>query len=208
MAPGVVPSTLRPTVVGSLRCRRALDVACGWQPVEAPCPVVGVDLNRQALARATGTPGRACADAAFLPFATGSFDAVFFVAALSSVARAPDRRRALAEASRVLTGDGQVVIVDFLQNPEDPYFRQRYGRMPTEDFGTFQVSHGGSVYTAHHFTEAELVAELAAAGLTPTASVRRPVRTRTGRVTNGIELVCSHPTDAGGRVMLPEEEQG
>jgi len=86
-----------------------LDLGCGvghsYRLLE-PRETVGVDLSAEALEG----QGRETvkADMRALPFAAGSFASVLSVHSLEHV---PDAERALAEAARVLAGDGKAVFV-------------------------------------------------------------------------------------------------
>jgi SAM-dependent methyltransferase len=91
---------------------RVLDLGCGDGRLTARVAgeerrVVGLDRS---LSQAAATFGRAvpavCADARFLPFAAGTFDAVLSNAALHWV---PDHPRALAAVRRVLVPGGRLV---------------------------------------------------------------------------------------------------
>ena len=104
------------------RPARVLDLGCGPGGVMAAAArrwpaarVVGVDVAARMLAEARrGWPGAAPpalvrADAAALPFAAGSFDAVTSHSFLYLV---PDRDAVLAEAGRVLRPGGRLLLVE------------------------------------------------------------------------------------------------
>jgi demethylmenaquinone methyltransferase / 2-methoxy-6-polyprenyl-1,4-benzoquinol methylase len=93
-----------------------LDLACGTgdfsRLVAAHVPqarVVAADLT-QPMLRLANLPISVCADAASLPFANASFDAVFVGYGLRNF---PNLARALAEMRRVLRPGGRLVSLDF-----------------------------------------------------------------------------------------------
>ncbi len=110
----------------ALRGRRVLEVGCGaggllaWLGREDALPV-GIDPDAAQLARArnaTGAPlARALGEA--LPFADGSFDLVIYFNSLHHVPL-PSQRRAVAEAARVLVGQGHLLVIEPL--PQGSYF--------------------------------------------------------------------------------------
>lgn len=95
---------------------RVLDLACGtgdfYRLVAARIPqarVVAADLTAPML-RLAKLPNAVCADAASLPFASASFNAVFVGYGLRNF---PDLEIALAEVRRVLQPSGYLVTLDF-----------------------------------------------------------------------------------------------
>src|SRR5690242_3708582 len=95
---------------------RLLEIGCGeggnlWHLRALGAARFGVDFSAAKAAfarRATGV-AVAAADAARLPFADGSFDAVLFRDLLHHL---PDRARALDEARRVLKPGGRLTLVE------------------------------------------------------------------------------------------------
>jgi demethylmenaquinone methyltransferase/2-methoxy-6-polyprenyl-1,4-benzoquinol methylase len=107
---------------------RILDLACGTgdfaKLAAARHPdtrVVAADLTDPML-RISGLPVAVCADAACLPFAAASFDAVFIGYGLRNF---PDLARALDEVNRVLKPGGWLVSLDFFL-PDHPWLRSIY----------------------------------------------------------------------------------
>jgi len=104
---------------------RVLDVGCGTgllleRYAAAGCEVDGVDLSPRMLERAQerlGDHGRLhLGDAARLPFAEQSFDLVMACMALHEVK--PDVRDSiLGEMARVVSADGQVLVIDYHPGP-------------------------------------------------------------------------------------------
>lgn len=66
-----------------------------------------------------------CADAGALPYAAGSFDAVLFECTLSEIARQMPLDVALAEAHRVLTAGGQLLLNDLYAKHPTPTLPDR-----------------------------------------------------------------------------------
>lgn len=88
---------------------RVLEIGCGGGQYRSVVSgsYVGIDLP------AVKYPGQgpdAFADGQVLPFATGSFSLVFFVAVLHLI---PDVERALTEVHRVLAPGGRVLVFDY-----------------------------------------------------------------------------------------------
>ncbi|MBN1588839.1 MAG: methyltransferase domain-containing protein [Pirellulales bacterium] len=99
------------------RCCRVLDLGCGRGAVTAELvrrgagPVVALDRNLAALGQLAGSRILALpvqADAARLPFASGSFDLVFCQFTLMWV----DAPAAVSEIHRVLAADGQLIAME------------------------------------------------------------------------------------------------
>ena len=104
--------------LGPLACRRILDLACGTGQLgarlvrERPgAQIVGYDFStgmlRQAAARVPAVAALVRGDAAALPFAAATFDAVVTTEAFHWF---PDQGAALREVARVLRPDGRLVL--------------------------------------------------------------------------------------------------
>jgi len=102
------------------RGQRVLDLGCGWAygthwAREFGCSTAGIDLGLDQLrwARARldppGTLGLTGANAAALPFRSGTFDRAVSVEMMEHVFR-PDRPRVLAEIARVLRPGGRLAL--------------------------------------------------------------------------------------------------
>ncbi len=103
---------------------RVLDLACGtgdFSRLVAPARAVAADLTLRMLteARELGVERCVCADATNLPFADGSFDAVF---AGYGMRNFPDLPAALREIHRVLRSGGRLATLDFYL-PANPVWR-------------------------------------------------------------------------------------
>ncbi|AZM45751.1 D-glucose O-methyltransferase [Streptomyces sp. WAC 06738] len=112
--------------------QRVLDIGCG---TGAPAlrlahvcgvEVVGVSVSAREVDRANERSRREglahrvrfeSADAMALPYADGSFDAVW---AIESMSHMPDRGRVFCEIGRVLAPDGRLVIADGYHRGADP----------------------------------------------------------------------------------------
>jgi len=88
----------------------------GAQPERLDGTDVASAAVRQARAAAPGAR-LSVADAAALPYRSGSFDLVFAFTVLSSIIDRGARRRTAAEALRVLRPGGLLVVYDFWTNP-------------------------------------------------------------------------------------------
>jgi SAM-dependent methyltransferase len=199
----------RLVALGQVRGRRVLELGCGTGRLSQALQereharVFALDASpamvEQARAREVNARlGRAEA----LPFKPGWFDAVV----MRMVLHLLDRRRALAEAARVLAPDGRVVIAS-----EDPasfervWFARYFPSVPELDRGRFPSGEA-------------LAAELAAAGL-PAVTIETLSQERTISRAQALDLIESKaystfelldPVEyAGGldraRVELPEE---
>jgi ubiquinone/menaquinone biosynthesis C-methylase UbiE len=185
-----------------------LDVACATGNVSIKLashgfPVTSIDINHDALemtARAARkneiliTPAFARATAVALPFADESFDVVIMQAFLTVVVSKEDRSKIVSEACRVLKPDGHLYIADFGQTWHSQIYRKRYLRdlSVTKEEGSFLAydeKTGEVAYTAHHFTEKELVFLLIENGFEVEFFKRDTFVTRTGNRVNGFVVV-------------------
>ena len=187
--------------LGDLRGRRVLDVGCGTGRLatalveEARAKVWAIDASpemvevaRRSVPAGTGVR-QGAADQ--LPFRDAWFDCVTFSLVLHLV----DRRRALAEARRVVGADGRVVISTFHPDHFATYWLNPY-------FPSIRA-----IDEARFPTPAQLRDELAAAGfphydeerLTTTAALSREdalARVR-GRHISTFDLLTQEEIDAG-----------
>nr|WP_321497344.1 methyltransferase domain-containing protein [uncultured Methanolobus sp.] len=185
-----------------------LDVGCATGKVSIELAshefsVTSIDINHDALemtAKAATesdipiTPAFARATAVALPFTDGSFDVVIMQAFLTVVVTKDDRLTIVREACRVLKPDGYLYIADFGQTWHSQIYRERYLRdLPvTREEGSFLAydeKTGEVAYTAHHFTEKELVFLLIESGFEVEFFKRDTFVTRTGNRVNGFVLV-------------------
>jgi SAM-dependent methyltransferase len=109
---------------GGVAGRRVLDVGAGTGAASRAASdagavaVIAVDVARGMLAhRADRRPPAAVGDARRLPFAPASFDVVVAAFSLNHVS---DPEVALAEARRVLRGDGALVVSAYVPTVEHP----------------------------------------------------------------------------------------
>jgi len=118
--------------LGELRGRRILDVGCGTGVLaaalteRAAAKVWGVEPSAEmravARSRLPRTVGVRDGSAELLPFRDAWFDAVVF----SLVVHLVERRRAFAEAARVLRSDGTIVVATFAHEHFETYWAARF----------------------------------------------------------------------------------
>ncbi|WMW26029.1 class I SAM-dependent methyltransferase [Methanolobus sediminis] len=185
-----------------------LDVACATGKVSIELashgfPVTSIDINHDALEMTAKAaieyeiqmvPAFARATAIALPFADESFDVVIMQAFLTVVVSKEDRSRIVREACRVLKPGTYLYIADFGQTWHSDIYRERYLRdLPvTKEEGSFLAydeQTGEIAYTAHHFTEKELVFLLVENGFEVEFFKRDTFVTRTGNQVNGFVIV-------------------
>jgi ubiquinone/menaquinone biosynthesis C-methylase UbiE len=125
LRPGGMDLTARAIEHGRLKPgARVLDVGCGagtssrFMQQVTGLNVTGLDISACACERTLAENDRACVvqgNAACLPFATASMDAVIAECTLSLI---KDKGNALAECFRVLNGPGRLLITDmYVRNP-------------------------------------------------------------------------------------------
>ena len=161
---------------------RVLELGCGNGKTLAamlrrPWRVTALDISTLALRLGRDSskdryhpagPDFVAADAVHLPFQEGGFDAVIAFHVLGHL-REIDRRRAAAEAARVLRGGGQLFFLDF--GVDD----MRAGKGEEVEAMTFR--RGGGVFT-HYFTEGEVIELFDILRLTSMITDRRLTRIR------------------------------
>ncbi|MDK2825784.1 MAG: hypothetical protein PWQ44_961 [Methanolobus sp.] len=185
-----------------------LDVACATGNVSIELashgfPVTSIDINHDALemtanaavdSKISMIPAFARATAIAMPFADESFDVVIMQAFLTVVVSKEDRSKIVREACRILKPDGYLYIADFGQTWHSAVYRERYLRdLPvTKEEGSFLAydeKTGEVAYTAHHFTEKELVFLLVENGFEVEFFKKDTFVTRTGNRVNGFVIV-------------------
>ena len=100
-----------------------LSIGCGPATIESGLSelgfaVVGLDVSREALARAPAGIRTVAAPAEKLPFADAAFDVALFIVSLQFV---EDYRQALSETVRVLRPGGRILVM--LLNPASAFFK-------------------------------------------------------------------------------------
>ncbi|MGB2693640.1 MAG: class I SAM-dependent methyltransferase [Dehalococcoidia bacterium] len=117
---------LRERGFGDLSEQRIVEIGCAEGSLlrtllhhgATPGRLTGIDIDPQRLRRAPRSAGRvAMSDGAALPYRDGVFDLAFAFTFLSSVIDPEVRRRAAAEALRVLRHSGLLLVYDFWTNP-------------------------------------------------------------------------------------------
>jgi len=90
--------------------KTVLEIGCGANPQDhLGHEYIGIDISFMALKESLGRGWRIQADARYLPFKDGSFDAVITIALLEHI---PDPERVLCEIARVLRTGGIVMHCD------------------------------------------------------------------------------------------------
>ncbi|MDI3539065.1 MAG: hypothetical protein PWQ52_188 [Methanolobus sp.] len=187
---------------------KILDIGCGTGKVSIPLAsqgfcVTGIDINPEALQMAaspssahecTQSPLFARTGATHLPFPDASFDVAIMQAFLTTIVSKDERARIVREAHRALKPGAYLYIADFGQTWHSEIYRERYLRdLPvTKEEGSFLAydeQTGEVAYTAHHFTEKELVFLLVENGFEVEFFKRDTFVTRTGNQVNGFVMV-------------------
>jgi len=104
-------------------CKKILDVGCGIGSIEERLlefDITGIDSSEEMLEEARKRSDKEFihGDAENLPFEENSFDGILYLTTLEFI---PDYKKALKEASRVLTENGELLAM--VLNPESEYFR-------------------------------------------------------------------------------------
>jgi SAM-dependent methyltransferase len=166
---------------------------------------VGIDVNDAAIGTARrlgavlGLPPSAfqTADARRTGLPSASFHAAILQAVLCLIDDPTTREDVVAEAARLLAPGAIIYIADFLQAWHLDLYRDRYlaGYQQYGEWGTFNVvnSDGQRMYTAHHFTDRELVDLIRAAHFRIEEFEYHPVVTRSGSSIWGLVAIARRP---------------
>jgi len=105
--------------------KNVLSVGCGPAIIETGLAehgfnVTGLDISKEALGRIPDSVRTIIAPAQNMDFATGSFDAVIYVASLQFIER---YKNAVKETARVLKPRGKLLVM--LLNPESEFFKEK-----------------------------------------------------------------------------------
>lgn len=195
---------------------KILDIGCGFGKISLKLAsfgysVIGIDINPEAI-RLSKTaaenlipdgkiPGKAefeVGNASKLPFAGKSFDLAVMQAFLTSVPEVQERVKIMKEVCRVLKPGGYLYLVEFGQNWHLKPYRNRYLQdFPvTKEEGSFLALNpetGEVEYTAHHFSEKELVFLLVNCEFDIDYFGVEKLKTRTGNKINGFVIVAKRP---------------
>jgi SAM-dependent methyltransferase len=179
---------------------RVLDIGCGEAGIGgvvqgAGGSYTGLDVNLASLERAAKKHFVAQGEGGLLPFKSASFDLVLLRAVLTVLVDPVECLAVVREALRV--SRGVVGIQDFLLTPDLPLYAARYaeGLSLSGQRGTFpvrNVTSGGVLYWAKHFSLDELHELVREAGGQVGAVSEAPAPTRSGNIIHGVALLA-HP---------------
>lgn len=192
---------------------KILDIGCGFGKVTLKLAslgysVTGIDVNSEAIrlskaaseglqlhGKMTWKAEFEIGNASELPFSAQKFDFAVMQAVLTSVPDARERETIIRETFRVLKPAGYLYLVEFGQNWHLKLYRNRYLQdFPiTKEEGSFLAlnPHTGEIeYTAHHFSEKELVCLLVNCGFDIDYFRIEELKTRTGNNINGFVIVA------------------
>jgi len=158
---------------------RVLELGCGngkslQSLVRQGLRVTAIDLSPSAMSlsrkhSATGRePDLCAADAEYLPFRDGSFDAVYAVHVLGHLEE-EGRQRAVSEITRVLCGKGTLIFRDFSTGDF------RYGKGERTGPGSFRR---GTGIVTHYFGQPEVMALFSPFACRTFAFTSYPLRVR------------------------------
>lgn len=89
-----------------------------------------------------------------------TFEIINMKAVLSCIYGIQERINILKKLKEKLLDNGKIIIIDFFQNEEIEYYKQRYieNEKITKEYGTFLVkeNNGKEMYYSHHFSQEEL----------------------------------------------------
>ncbi len=211
-----IPSSLElyPIIHNYLReGYKILDIGCGFGKISLELAslgysVTGIDINAEAVRLAETAARNLDSDkkiegmaefkvgnASALPFQESSFDFAVMQAFLTTVPDLQERARIIQEAFRVLKSGEYLYLVEFGQNWHLKLYRKRYLQdLPiTKEEGSFLARNpetGEVEFTAHHFTEKELVFLLIDCGFEIDYFRIEELETRTGIKIFGFVIVA------------------
>jgi ubiquinone/menaquinone biosynthesis C-methylase UbiE len=192
---------------------KIIDIGCGFGKISLKLAslgysVTGIDINSEAISLSKAAGENLMLDekmaekvefevgsASELPFSGETFDLAVMQAFLTSVAETQERIKIMKEACRVLKPGAYLYIVEFGQNWHLKLYRNRYLQdFPlTKEEGSFLVKNpetGVVEYTAHHFSEKELVFLLLNCGFDIDYFRVEELKTRTGNIIYGFVIVA------------------
>ncbi len=132
----------------ALAAQRIVEIGCGEGSLlrtlahhgADPARVAAVDIDAQRLRRAACAAGRvAVSDGAALPYRDDVFDLAFAFTFFSSVLDPDVRRRAAAEALRVVRPGGLLLVYDFWTNPLNAQVRPLSARELRAIFAPYRI---------------------------------------------------------------------
>lgn len=184
-----------------------LDLGCGTgelciRSAEQGYAMYGIDISEQAIAEANNNKMEKgtvncefeVMDCCDLDYKDESFDAIIMKALLTVMPDKLLREKTIAEAYRVLKPGGYIYILDFAQNWQNEYYRNRYieNLSKTNEEGLFEVydDDGTKMYTAKHFSNKEIADLYINAGFTTCEYKTEKVQTRAGNIIEGYKIVA------------------
>jgi ubiquinone/menaquinone biosynthesis C-methylase UbiE len=192
---------------------KILDIGCGFgksslKLASLGYSVTGIDINSEAISLSKATAENLMLDekmtgkaefevgsASKLPFPGETFDLAVMQAFLTSIAETQQRIKIVKEACRVLKPGAYLYLVEFGQNWHLKLYRNRYLQnfSLTKEEGSFLVKNpetGMVEYTAHHFSEKDLVFLLLNCGFDIDYFRVEELKTRTGNIIYGFVTVA------------------
>lgn len=200
-----VPSSLKPSkiltdFVSKVEVNSIVDFGCGEGKLLEQFSgynkhQLGIDINEnsinEAIKKKIPLTAFICSDLSSIHLEK-KYDIGILQATLTVINGIKERINVMLKISQIITK--YLYINEFLQTPTHPLYFDRYasGLAETGELGSFNVKENEKfVYQAHHFTEMELDVLLKLSGFKIIKKKLGKVRTRSGRIIDGIEIIAA-----------------